>query len=57
MKKKQVCILGLTQWNLFSFEFKFEDTRLSTYIIYKDKIGAISIYLNWVLTLLHWIYF
>ena len=24
-----LCILGLKQWNLNSFEFKFDDTRLS----------------------------
>ena len=29
--------LGLTQWNLNSFEFKFDDNRLSSW--YKDKIG------------------
>ena len=30
------CTLGLTQWNLSCFEFKFDDTRLSSW--YKNKI-------------------
>ena len=28
--KYNVCMLGLTQWNLNSFEFKFDDTRVSS---------------------------
>ena len=34
--------LGLTRWNLNSFEFKFDDTRLSSY--FKDKIGPIDFF-------------
>ena len=39
-------ILGLTPWNRSCFEFKFDDTRLSSY--YKNKIGN-----NWNFCLLH----
>ena len=34
-------ILGWAQWNLSRFEFKFDDTRLSS--LYKNKIGLIEI--------------
>ena len=37
-----VCILGWALWNRNSFEFKFDDTRLSSY--YKNKIGPIRIF-------------
>ena len=37
---EEVLTLGLTQWNLNSFEFKFDDTRLSS--LYKNKIGPIK---------------
>ena len=32
-----VCMLGLTQWNLNSFEFKFDDTRLSNVRMQQTK--------------------
>ena len=28
----EASLLGLTLWNLSSFEFKFDDTRLSSYL-------------------------
>ena len=31
------CTLGLTQWNLSCFEFKFDDTRLSSWYKKKDS--------------------
>ena len=34
--------LGLTRLNLNSFEFKYDDTRLSSY--FKDKIGPIDFF-------------
>ena len=37
---QMVCILGLTQWNLNSFEFKFDNTILSSQ--YKKKIGPLK---------------
>ena len=47
-----ICVLtlGLTQWNLNSFEFKFDDTRLSSW--YKNKIGLIETLFCCFLTLL-----
>ena len=42
--------LGWAQWNLSSFEFIFDDTRLSSW--YKNKIGPIESFLCCVLTLL-----
>ena len=44
-----VYILGLTLWNLSSFEFKFDDTRLSSK--YKNKIGPIENFFCCILTL------
>ena len=35
-----VCTIGWAQWNLSCFEFKFDDTRLSSW--YKNKIGPIK---------------
>ena len=35
-----VSTIGLTLWNQSSFEFKFDDTRLS--LQYKNKIGSIK---------------
>ena len=37
-----VCLLGWAQWNLSRFEFKFDDTRLSSK--YKNKIGSIKFF-------------
>jgi hypothetical protein len=34
LENSEASKLGLTQWNLSSFEFKFDDTRP-----YKNKIG------------------
>ena len=42
--------LGLKKWKLNSFEFKFDDTRLSSY--YKNKIGLTKKNFCCVLTLL-----
>ena len=38
-----VCTIGWAQWNLSCFEFKFDDTRLSSW--YKNKIGPIEFFL------------
>ena len=45
-----IWILGWAPWNLSCFEFKFDDTRLSSW--YKNKIGWIEIFVCCVLTLL-----
>ena len=45
-----VCKLGWALWNRNSFEFKFVDTRLSSY--YENKIGPIKKKICCVLTLL-----
>ena len=42
--------LGRAPWNLSCFEFKFDDTRLSSW--YKNKIGPIEIFVCYVMTLL-----
>ena len=41
--KQSVCKLGLTQWNLSKFEFKFDDSRLSSW--YKNRNGLIYFFL------------
>ena len=41
--------LGWALWNWNSFEFKFDDTRLSSY--YENKIGGIEIFFGCILTL------
>ena len=46
----KVCTLGWAPWNLSCLEFKFNDTRLSSW--YKNKIGSIEIFVCCVLTLL-----
>ena len=45
----KLCILGLTLQNQISFEFKFDDTRLSSQ--YENKIGPIKEFFCCILTL------
>ena len=40
----KVCILEWALWNRNSFEFKLDDTRISSY--YKNKIGPIRIFFD-----------
>ena len=48
-RTQEVCMLGWALWNRNSFEFKMDDTRLSSYYI--NKIGPIKIFFCCVLTL------
>ena len=43
-KKTLFSKLGLTQWNQNSFEFKFDDTRLSSW--YQNKIAQLNFFLS-----------